>query len=94
MKGQLHQRSTGADFQVKKEGAGAGTSKAASEKKVKREERRSLRTKAGYSSADEKKHDELNEDEWLAQGTPDLGYALEQLDSQEKNKPKSVKKIS
>ena len=55
MKGQLHQRSTGADFQVKKEGAGAGTSKAASEKKVKREERRSLRTKAGYSSANEKK---------------------------------------
>ena len=38
MKAQIHQRSTGADFQVKKEGAGAGTSKAASEKKVKREE--------------------------------------------------------
>ena len=89
MKAQLHQRSTGADFQVKKEGAGAGTSKAASEKKAKREERSSLRTKAGYSSASERKHDELNEDEWLAQRTPAvLGYALEQLNSQEKTKTK------
>ena len=89
MKAQIHQRSTGADFQVKKEGAGAGTSKAASEKKAKREERSSLRTKAGYSSASERKHDELNEDEWLAQRTPAvLGNALEQLNSQEKTKTK------
>ena len=53
MKVQRHQRSTGADFQVKKVGAGAGPSKAASEKKAKGEELSSFRTKAGYSFTDE-----------------------------------------